>query len=122
MESMAFLKEEMDNICKTLELNILIQEKLLKIISIYCRACSKSQLLQQENLKKKLSFLWIEKLFQFELIKCPGKSLSFLYRPNFAMSAVIKITESCQKTISVHFGTFTIKISGHLAGQGDLCR
>ena len=118
MESMAFLKEEMDNICKTLELNILIQEKLLN----YCRACSKSQLLQQENLKKKLSFLWIEKLFQFELIKCPGKSLSFLYRPNFAMSAVIKITESCQKTISVHFGTFTIKISGHLAGQGDLCR
>ena len=82
----------------------------------------KSQLVHEENLKKKLSFLWIEKLIQFELIKCPGKTLSYLYRPNFAMSAVIKITESCQKTISVHFGTFTIKISGHLAGQGDLCR
>ena len=49
---MAFLKEEMDNICKTLELNISFQEKLLN----YCRVCSKSQLLQQENLKKKISF------------------------------------------------------------------
>ena len=82
----------------------------------------KSQLVHEENLKKKLSFLWIEKLIQFELIKCPGKTLSYLYRPNFAMSAVIKITESCQKTISVHFGTFTIKISGHsIAGQLPLC-
>ena len=95
----------------------------LRSISINnSRAFVKSQLVHEENLKKKLSFLWIEKLSKLELIKCPGKTLSYLYRPNFAMSAVIKITESCQKTISVHFGTFTIKISGHLAGQGDLCR